>query len=269
MLYSFRLPKTSTLLAAEDLTESVRLYKFWLKLGWEDVLQRYRGSILGPFWITITNLIFILALGPLYAHLLSLRVEAYLPSLALGLIFWSFITSTVNEGCALFITNAHLMKQVRLPRLALLLQMIWRNILVIIHSIPVIVIVLLFYGPQLSGEVFLALSGFVLTTLNVLWIAVLVSFLCARFRDLIPIVAAVLQVAFFLTPIMWLPTATNLSSWFIYANPFASLIDVIRGPLLGSTSYVPFIFSGAYLCVGSFLSVGIFVKYRRQLIFWV
>jgi ABC-type polysaccharide/polyol phosphate export permease len=49
-----------------------------------DIRQRYRRSILGPFWITITMIIFILAIGPLYSRLLGMGSDEFIPYLAMA-----------------------------------------------------------------------------------------------------------------------------------------------------------------------------------------
>ena len=40
--------------AVRDLIDGTRAYPIWGRLGWQDIRQRYRRSLLGPFWITIS-----------------------------------------------------------------------------------------------------------------------------------------------------------------------------------------------------------------------
>ena len=190
-------------LAWRDLTESLRMYRFWLMLGWNDTKEHYRGSILGPFWLTITTGIFVAGLGPLYASLFSLDMADYLPRMALGISVWGFINGTINEACNTFIASAHIIKQVRLPRLALLFRVILKNVINFVHISPVYFVVLFcFHVPNFFG-VLLALFGFLVLCLNLIWIGLLVAILCARYRDIAPIVGSVMQICFFVTPIMW------------------------------------------------------------------
>src|SRR5438105_4857880 len=90
---------SQAILAWLDFTHALKMSWFWLALGWNDILRRYRGSMLGPFWLTITVGAFIAGLGPLYAELFSLDVKQYLPFMALGVTTWWFITGTITDSC--------------------------------------------------------------------------------------------------------------------------------------------------------------------------
>jgi len=64
-------------------------------------------------------------------------------------------------------------------------------------------------------------------------LSIVVAICCARYRDLPPVVASLLQVLFFLTPILWQPGALRSYAWVVNVNPLFHWIEVIRGPLLG------------------------------------
>lgn len=257
-------------LAWLDLGESLRLAWFWSALGWNDILQRYRGSMLGPFWLTLTTAAFILGLGPLYATLFNLDVGQYLPYLAIGFATWSFISGTINDSCGTYIAAADTMKQIRLPRLAVLYQVIWRNILVFAHNLPIYLIVLLWFGPPLGVDTLLVFPGFVLVTLNLVWIGLVIAILCARFRDIGPIVASVMQIAFFLTPVMWNVQSHNVNPLYVTLNPFAAYIELIRAPLLGGAPELKFVVAALItLTVGSMVATLLFVRTRHRIIYWV
>jgi lipopolysaccharide transport system permease protein len=241
-----------------------------MALAWNDILHRYRGSMLGPFWLTITTAIFIAGLGPLYARLFSLDLAGYLPFMALGVTTWQFITGTINDCCAAFIGSGHLMKQVRLPRLALVLRVIWRNIIVFLHNVPIYAVIFVAFGLPLDWHLLAILPGFVLVCLNLTWMGLIVAILCARFRDVAPIVGAVLQIGFFVTPVMWNYKLQRVDPWIVDVNPFAALIELIRAPLMGSDISPPLLWlSLICLVLGSGLAAALFVRCRRQIVYWV
>jgi hypothetical protein len=62
--------------------------------------------------------------------------------------------------------------------------------------------------------------------------------ICARFRDIPPIVGSVLQIGFFVTPIIWLPSQLGADDHWLLLNPFFDLLEVVRKPLLGATAGV-------------------------------
>lgn len=53
--------------AVRDLTDGFARHELWLHLGWQDIKQRYRRSVLGPFWITIATGTTAVAMGGLYS----------------------------------------------------------------------------------------------------------------------------------------------------------------------------------------------------------
>lgn len=257
-------------MAWRDLVESLRLYWFWSALGWHDIKEHYRGSVLGPFWLTVTTAIFVAGLGPLYAGLFSLDMAEYLPRMALGLTVWGFINATVNEACSTFMTSAHIIKQSRLPRLALLLRVLWKNLLTFAHASPIYLGVLIAYRLPSLGEVGLASLGFVVLCANLVWMGLLVAILCARYRDIVPIVGAVMQIGFFVTPIIWNHHLQSVNALILYLNPFAALIEIVRAPLVGEALATPLLWQAALtLVVGYGLTAALFVRCRRKIVFWV
>ena len=75
--------------AVGDLTEGFRRHELWLHLGWQDIKQRYRRSVLGPLWITIAMGTTAVAMGGLYSKLFHLELSEHLPYVTLGLIIWA------------------------------------------------------------------------------------------------------------------------------------------------------------------------------------
>lgn len=260
----------AALLAWRDLKEAVEQSWFWFTLGWVDTLQRYRGSILGPFWLTLTTGFFIAGMGPLYAGLFGLDTAQYMPFMALGVLIWNFITATINESCSAFINAGALMKQMRIPRMTIIFHILWRNIIVLAHNIPVGAAVLVYGGVSLSPAMLLAIPGFVLLCLNLLWIGLLLAIVGTRFRDILPIVSSILSLGFFFTPVMWNPSMQRVSPWVINSNPFAAFIEVVRAPLLGMPISAPLLLLAlGSLAVGSLATAWMFIKYRKQIIYWV
>jgi len=257
-------------LAIDDLKRALSLTWFWGALGWQDIVQKYRGSMLGPFWLTITTGIFIAGLGPLYARLFSLDMSKYLPYMALGVTTWGFITGTINDCCNAFLSASHVMKQMKVPRLAIIFQVIWRSIIVFIHNLPIYIVIFLWFKIPLTWGTILVIPGFTIVCLNLIWIGIVVSILCARFRDITPIIGSVLQIGFFVTPVMWSYKLQSVSPWIVNINPFAAMIELIRAPLLGEMISVPlFVLALACLPVGYTVAAALFVRARRQIVFWV
>src|SRR5215469_9340256 len=72
-------------LAARDLREAAALWRLCWTLGILDIRLRYRGSMLGPFWLTISTGAMVSAMGVLYSELFHISLHEYLPFLTVSL----------------------------------------------------------------------------------------------------------------------------------------------------------------------------------------
>ena len=85
-------------LALQDITQGLLSSRIWLLLAWQDIRLRYRRSILGPFWITISMAISIYSMGFLYGNLFKMDLQQYFPFLATGLLTWTFINTVISDS---------------------------------------------------------------------------------------------------------------------------------------------------------------------------
>ena len=220
--------------AFDDLLASMRAWRLWSLLGWLEIRQRYARSKLGPFWLTISMGVLVTMMGVVYGALFGQKLAIYVPMVAIGLVMWGLFSGTVSEGDNCYITSANYIRQVATPRLVYVFQAAWRNTVILAHNLLIVVVVLAVFGVHDWAVLPLFLPGLVLFVLNATWIAAFTGLLGARFRDLPQIVNALLQVAFYVTPILFHGAMlTGKHHWIVEYNPLAYLIDVVRQPLLG------------------------------------
>jgi len=258
-------------LALDDVRQGFARHDLWLLLGWNDIRQKFRRSLLGPFWLTISTAIMLVALGFVYAALFKMDLNQYFPYLAAGIVTWSLISSLVIEGCQTFIGVEPMIKQIRLPFTVHALRVVWRNILVFFHNIVIVVVVVLIFA-KLPGllPLLCLLAGLALFTLNGVWICLLLGLICTRYRDMPPMVASIIQLVFFVTPILWHPSLLAGRQRIINFNPFYHFIELLRAPML-DTVPSPTTW-GAVLGItvaGWLLTLLTFWRYRRRISYWV
>jgi lipopolysaccharide transport system permease protein len=183
---------------------------------------------------------------------------------------WFFLNSLVTEGCTSFTQAEGVLRAVRMPLTLQVLRTVIRNILVFGHNVAVIVVVDIIFAIWPGAHVVLALPGFALWLIDAMAVGLLLGAFCARFRDIGPIVASVMQIAFFLTPVIWQPAQLGARGWWLPLNPFFALLEVVRAPLLGTVPTMnTWIAAALYslgLCVVSWL---LFVRARGRVAFWV
>lgn len=253
-----------------DFSASIKVYYIWLALGWVEIRQRYSRSKIGPFWLTISMGIMIGALGLVYATLFKTDIRSYLPFLAIGLVFWVFISTTINEGCTAFISSSAYIRQMALPRGVFVLQTIWRNSVILTHNFVIVIIVLVVFHTSSLYYLPSFIFGLFLLTINLLWITTLLAIMCARFRDLPQIVASGLQVAFYITPVIFKREMLDKYPLLVDLNPFAYLVEIVRAPLLGqSVSDRTWIVCGLMALIGLILGLIFHGRYRTRIAYWV
>jgi lipopolysaccharide transport system permease protein len=263
-------PASQVRIAANDLLEGVKAKRVWMLLARMDIRQRYRRSILGPFWITITMVIWILAIGPLYGHLLGLSSQEFIPYLAMGIISWGFVSGMLLDGSGAFVEAENLVRAVKLPYTVHILRVLYRNLIVFLHNMLAFVPFMLFLQVWPKWEWLMAIPGVALVMLAALPAAFLLGTLSARFRDMQQIIASIVQLAFFLTPIFWRADLLKDRIYFAEYNPFHIMLEVIRSPVVsGIPPWQTYAKAAAIALLLYALAAPFFARYRRRLAFWV
>src|ERR1700712_2202704 len=102
-------------LALVDARDAAALWRLAFTLGWFDIRLRYRGSVLGPFWLTLSTAVMVVALGILYSTLFKMQLHDYLPFLALSLVLWGFLGTLVGDACVCFTQAEGMIRSMRMP----------------------------------------------------------------------------------------------------------------------------------------------------------
>lgn len=256
--------------ANDDLLVGMKSVRIWSTLGWHDIRQRYRRSVLGPFWFTLSTVIMVVVLGALYSTLLNQEISNYLPYLAVGLVVWAYLAAVANEGCLAFITSAYLIKQIRLPLTVHVCRIAWRNFVIMLHSLPVVVVLLFAFGHWPRLEFLLVLPALFVLLLHGIWVGATFGILCARFRDIPPIVTNLIQVVFFFTPVMWSPEILKNRGWVAEYNPLYHLIETVRAPLTGRPIlWESWAWSLGLLVVGFAFAQYLMLRFRNRVPYWL
>lgn len=258
------------LLALNDLGKSISEWRLWSLLGWLEIRQRYARSRVGPFWLTVSMGVMIASLGVVYGTLFGQKMSDYLPFLAASIVLWTMFSQTILEGSVAYINSGSYIRQMATSKILFILQVVWRNLIVLGHNSIIIVGLFAIFGVKSWETLLLFIPALVLYVLNAMWIAMIAGLLSARFRDLPQIIGALLQVAFYVTPILFRPNALNRFSFIVEWNPLAYLIDLVRTPLIGQvpsllTWCVPLVMA----LIGWPIALMLTGRYLRRIPFWV
>jgi len=259
-----------------DLRQGWKQRPLWGYLGWQDIKQRYRRSVLGPLWISVTMAVVATAMGILYGALFGADIKTFLPYVATGLLIWYFINGCILEGSEVFIANEGLIRFLPAPLSLHIYRLVWRQSLFFAHNLVVWLALILIFPQPLSWSLLLAIPAFLVLVLNGAWISVLTGIIATRFRDIPPIIASLSQLLFFMTPIVWQyetllkNPAVAERARIAELNPVMHFVEILRQPMLGQEIvWRHWYIAGAITVVGIAAALVCLRNYRSRVAYWV
>jgi ABC-type polysaccharide/polyol phosphate export permease len=256
--------------ALRDIGQAIRSHRIWMMLANQDVKQRYRRSVLGPFWITLSAVVSIVALALVYTNIFKVPTAEYLVFLTTGFIAWMYISSLVIESCTVFISAEGIIRQVNLPLGIHVFRMVWRSLITLAHNLVIVALVLLYMDVGFSWAMLALLPGLILTTAGAIALGYLLGGVCTRYRDIPPIVASLVQVLFYVTPVIWPPKLLQGNEHLLTFNPFYYFLEILRAPMMGQwppsemwvvSSILTVLLIGA--------AIAFMARYRWRVAYWI
>jgi ABC-type polysaccharide/polyol phosphate export permease len=254
-----------------DVIAGIQAVGIWGRLGWRENKRRYRRTVFGPLWTTVSLAIFVVALGLVWSNLWHSDPKVYLPFLTSGMLCWVLFSTICAEGCGGVISGEALIKQLRISYTLLACATVWRNAIVFFHNLSIYALICIYAGVSITWATLLTIPGLLLLCLNGVWISVLLGAVCARYRDVQQLVSSILQILLFLTPIFWsVDQLTGRASMLADYNPLYHLIAILRDPLMGKA---PDTLHWVVVAVGTLLGWGLTIhvmsKFRHRIVYWL
>ena len=152
-----------------------------------------------------------------------------------------------------------------------MLRCVQRNVLIFLHNAVVVVLVLILFPQGLNWSLLTLVPAFLLWYVCACWAVMFLGLISVRFRDVAQIVANFMQIAFFLTPVIWQPSLLTGNARLIAdLNPFAHLLAIIREPLMGQpASPVSWAVCLAIAAAGAVLTFLTLVRVRGRVPYWL
>jgi lipopolysaccharide transport system permease protein len=225
-----------------------------------DLQAKYKGSVLGVAW-SLVNPLVLLGIYLLVFSLLWKAIPVDHPALFLlsGLAIWIFFSTSIHAASRSMLDNANLIRKTRFPRQLVPLSVVATNLV----SFGVMMAVLLALDfallPRVRGTMWLALPlGVALVGLTA-GLALAVASANVVFRDVEHLIGALLLPWFFLTPILWIPSAFHRYHGVVRALHWVNFVtpgvDAIRDPLFFGR--LPHAGDVVYLCVAAAVSLAL------------
>jgi len=253
----------------EDLLPVFTRSETWRALAAGDIRSKYRRTLLGPWWITATNAITALIMGLVSGGFLGAEIRTYLPNFMVSITIWNFIASCLGESCYTMITAGGMIKAVNMPIIIHVMRMVHRNFIVLLHNMAIFPLLWLVFPWHLSFRLMFLVFGLGAIYLFAIAGSTIVSMICVRFRDVPPIVGSVLQVLFFISPIIWVPSQVRGGELVVALNPIAYLLAITRDPIMSNPiPGVDWIVATGLVAGSLALAAFIYSRYRARIVFW-
>jgi lipopolysaccharide transport system permease protein len=237
-----------------------RYRELFANLFRRDLQAKYKGSVLGVAW-SLVNPLVLLGIYLLVFSLLWKAIPVDHPALFLlsGLAIWIFFSTSIHAASRSMLDNANLIRKTRFPRQLVPLSVVATNLVSFGVMMAVLLVLDFALLPRVRGTMWLALPlGVALVALTA-GLALALASANVVFRDVEHLVGALLLPWFFLTPILWIPSAfhryhglVRVLHWVNFVTP---AVDAIRDPLFFGR--LPHAGDVVYLCVAAAVSLAL------------
>lgn len=219
--------------ALSDIGAIFSRWRTWFLMSNQDIRMRYRRSLIGPFWLSISMALTIVGMAFLFGNVFDRQIQEFLYYLAAGFLAWTYLSTMINEGCTLLVEAEHHLRSVPLPVSVLAMRMVQRNFIIFLHNAAVVGALMAIFQFRPTIELAWIVPGILINTAFGFFAALTLAPICLRFRDLTQVVASIMQLSFFMTPIIWMPDQGRVPRVFVDFNPFYHLMEMVRAPIQG------------------------------------
>ena len=194
-----------------------------------DLKARYRGSVLGFAWSFINPLLLLLIYSFVFTTIMpndTQSVKPYAVFMFCGILPWTWFAASLSDATGSLIAGGNLIKKVLFPAEVLPLVSVLANMVHFFLGLPILIVFLLVsrHYPDPSDLIWFPITVLV-QLIFASALALILSALAVHFRDIRDIVANVLLLWFFATPIIypWFQPNVQRFRWLFNLNPFTHL----------------------------------------------
>lgn len=255
----------------DDLERGLTDWRIWHLIGIGTIRRRYARSRIGQFWTTLSMGIMITVLGFVWSTLWKQNLHEIFPYIATSLVLWTFLTGTINDATTAIVSSSHYFLNQGMSFSTPIYAAVYSQFIILLHNMIIVLLVLIIYPPSFTLEALLAIPGFLLTLITMVWVSCMVGVLCARYRDVIQLISSILTTAFYVTPVIFMPEYfPEQYRWINFVNPFAIYLSIMRDPLVGR--HIPlehWAAATAITFIGLIITLQFIGRYRKRVIFWI
>ena len=174
-----------------------------------ELKARYRGSILGFFWSFANPLLLLLVYTFVFSVVLAgfrpVDIEPYALFLFCGLLPWTWFSTALTDSSNVLLANGNLLKKVLFPAEVLPVVAVVANMVHFLLALPILLLGLAFFAASVPSPIELLWFPAVVAVqfLLTLGLGLFLAALTVHFRDIRDLLANLLTLWFFATPIIY------------------------------------------------------------------
>jgi lipopolysaccharide transport system permease protein len=216
------------------LRELVAYREILLILIWRDLKTRYRGSVLGFLWTFLNPLLLMIIYSLVFSVYMRVEIPAYPIFVFAGLLPWIWFSSSMLAGASSVLESGTLIKRVPFPPQILPAVSVTAALVNFVLAVPLLLAFMIAWGLPIGWSLLMLPLSIAIQYAFTLGLAIVLSMLTVRYRDLQQLLANLLTLWFFLTPVLYPTTMVpERFQGLLLLNPMAVLIGSFQAALYG------------------------------------
>lgn len=252
------------------IVDGARRWHLWRALAIEDVRGRFARTSIGMAWLSVSFAAFCIAKIIIFGTISNQPMHEFSAYLVLGFLAWTFINGAVVEGCGVFVGAQSWLLGTRLPQSVFVFEAVTRLCIIIAMNAAAGALIVLYLGYPKSWNALAALAALPVWWLTAIGVQFVLGIICAANRDVTQLVGTFMRIAFFVTPIIWMPAQLGVYSSIAFYNPFTHYLDIFRYPILyGIVPVTSWLIVLGVTTAISLAAVILFGRFRHRIVYWI
>lgn len=250
---------------------ALKSLKVWSLLGWLDIYKRYRRSKLGQIWIVISTLVLVGSISFIFSTLFKSNYFFFLVYVVNNLCLWVFFREIVEDSSLIFIENKFFLFNEKWNHLIMIFRLIARNAIIYMHNLILIIPINIIFNDNFT---LLGLAQYILNFFIILPffinISLIIAIVSTRFRDFRIIINNLMQLIFFLTPVIYQKINFEKYNWLFELNIFAFLLEFVNNPINNiDVTFANYVTVVIILAITTFISSIIYANKYKRINYWL
>lgn len=256
-----------------EIAEAIKNHDLWVNIAISKLRVRFIRTALGPVWEILGTMIFLIFITIIWSRLWGRSFFEYFGFLYTGYAIWKIISTTITESTFLFSElYANALRNMKCNPLSFCLGNSLKNIFILFLNLPIVLLITIYNGTLSINGILLISYYLVIFFITAVCVSFIIGVLCLKFRDLQYSVVVIMQLLFFMTPVIWDPQqiAEKGRFFLIDINIFYHYVEFFRSALLyGKVEMLSVYVVSISSLLLIFITYYIYHKIKQKLIFWV